>query len=255
MNVSQKLISYYHLLRCGFHGDTHANRLDSFYRQQAEHYDETRQNICPERDRFYQEVAATGQWQGKVWVDIGGGTGAALDFIPDEVLSGLAQLVIVDLTPSLLQKARQKVAQRGLQNVTLIEADAAQFSLADVLPEHAKADIVSFCYSLTMMPDWWRMVSNAERQLADDGTFAITDFYVSQRVAAKGRTQHGWFTREVLPTIFAVDHVMLSRDHLPYLLDRFDTEAVYEGMHALSGFRWLKRPFYRFIGRKRKHCG
>ena len=41
-------------------------------------------------------------------MDIGGGTGAILDYAPIERLRQLDKLIIVDLTPSLLAKAREK---------------------------------------------------------------------------------------------------------------------------------------------------
>ncbi|CAA0118194.1 Aklanonic acid methyltransferase DauC [BD1-7 clade bacterium] len=244
MKAAQKLQSYYHLLTCGFRGDTHAGRLDSFYRKQAEHYDETRQNICPDRQAFFDRVASVADYSGKTWLDVGSGTGAVLDSLSDEQIGEMNQLVLLDITPSLLEKAREKVRVRGLTNVTVLEDDACAYQLS------FKADVVTFCYSLTMMPNWWRAVERAKAHLQNDGIFAITDFYVSPKVAPESRMQHGWFTREILPVIFATDHVHLSADHLPYIRDQFDAvEYCYEGLHGLSGLGFIKRPYYQLIVR------
>jgi len=239
MNLAERLRSYYYLTTCRFEGETHKDRLESFYRKQADSYDTSRKDICPHRNVFFEEVA---RYPGAVWIDIGGGTGAILDYTPIERLRALDKLIIVDLTPSLLAKAEQKVDQLGLTNVDLVEADACSMSL-DV-----KADIVSFCYSLTMIPAWWQALQCARVLLKTDGILGLADFYVSQKEPAQNRRKHSWFQREVLTTIFSTDHVLLNKDHLPYLEDQLIVHELYEGEHALPGFGFIKRPHYRLIG-------
>ena len=111
-----------------------------------------------------------------------------------------------------------------------------------------KADIVSFCYSLTMIPAWWQALESAREHLKPEGVLAVADFYVSQKRPSENRKKHSWFQREILTTIFATDHVFLNKDHLPYLEDQLEVQELYEGEHALPGFGLLKRPHYRVIG-------
>ncbi len=240
MNLSERLRSYLYLTTCRFDGETHKDRLESFYNKQADLYDKSRKDICPQRNVFFERVA---DYPGNVWLDIGGGTGAILDYTPIERLRALDKLIIVDLTPSLLAKAKEKVLQLGITNVELVETDACSMSLG------VKADIVSFCYSLTMIPAWWQALECAKAHLNPEGVLAIADFYVSQKQPPTHRARHSWLQREILTTIFATDHVFLNKDHLPYLEDLLIVDELYEGQHSLPGFGLFKRPHYRLIGR------
>ena len=45
------------------------------------------------------------------------------------------------------------------------------------------ADVVTFSYSLTMIPDWVRALEQAWALLKPGGTIGIVDFYVASQTA------------------------------------------------------------------------
>ena len=133
-------------------GKDHAARLESFYSGQAEAYDDFRRRLLQGREAMYRSIPVP---EGGVWVDLGGGTGANLEPIGAE-LHKARKVYLVDLCDSLLAVARKRCEARGWKNVEAVAADATTFRPAD-----GPADVVTFSYSLTMIPDWFAAIDNA----------------------------------------------------------------------------------------------
>ena len=68
----------------------------------------------------------------------------------------------------MLKAARRRIAERGWKNVEAVEADAIQFRPAEEL-----ADVVTFSYSLTMIPDWFAAIENAWSILKPGGVIGV----------------------------------------------------------------------------------
>jgi len=64
--------------------------------------------------------------RGDTVVDIGCGTGLNFALLQD-VIGPEGQIIGVDLSDAMLDQARQRVTEYSWKNVTLIQADAAQF--------------------------------------------------------------------------------------------------------------------------------
>lgn len=174
---------------------------------------------------------------------MGGGTAANLEYLGPQI-ADLDRVYVVDLSKSLLAVAQQRAAARSWHNVMCVEADAAKFNPA--MP----VDVVVCSYSLTMIPDWFAAIEQAQRMLKPGGIFAAVDFYASRKYPAERRRRHGWWTRIFWPTWFAFDNVYLSPDHLPYLERRFDVISIDEALAPVPYLPGLRVPFYRFVGRK-----
>lgn len=230
-----------HLLFSPIRGNTHSERLESFYRAQASDYDDFRARLLPGRQQLF---AALPVPEGGTWVDMGAGTGSNAECLGERI-GRLGAFHMVDLSASLLEVARQRIADRGWSNVHTAQADVTTF-----VPPGGAADVVTFSYSLTMIPDWFAAVEHAWRLLKPGGTIGVVDFYVSRKHAESGRARHGWFTRTFWPTWFAMDNVFPSPDHLPYLQQRFTTEQLEEGVTRVPYIPLLRMPYYSFIGRK-----
>ena len=240
MSVTADLKILYHLAFSPIRGDTHAARLNSFYRGQAPQYDAFRQRLLPGRDELVRLLDLP---EGGVWVDMGGGTGANLEFAADR-LARLSRAYVVDLCAPLLEIAGTRIRNRGWTNVSTVAADATTFSP----PE--PADVVTFSYSLTMIPDWFEAIDHASRLLKPGGSIGVVDFHVSRKHRERGRAHHGWLTRSLLPLWFGSDNVFLSADHLPYLAQRFQPIALAERRTRLPYLPFVFAPYYVFIGRK-----
>lgn len=241
MSLLADLKVLYHLTLKPLRGKTHQERLENFYSGQAEAYDSFRQRLLHGRRELYDSVPAPADG---VWVDLGGGTGAGIDFLGEKV-SSLKSFYVVDLSPSLLEVARRRASRAGLDNVHTVCEDVTRF-----VPAEGHADVVTFSYSLTMIPDWFSAVEQAGQILRPGGILGVVDFYVSRKFPAEGRGRHGWLSRTFWPAWFAADNVFPSPDHLPFLEQHLETIEVREMTGSAPWLPGLKIPYYRYLGRK-----
>lgn len=241
MGLWSDLKILYHMAFKPVRGSSHAERLESFYGGQAKGYDDFRKRLLKGREELWKALPKP---EGGIWVDLGGGTGANIENFGDDIHK-LKKIYVVDLSSSLLEIARDRFRQRGWTNVECVEADATRFR-----PPEGSADVVTFSYSLTMIPPWYAAIENALAMLKPGGVVGAVDFYVSQKYPAEGLRKHGWLCRSLWPVWFASDNVFPSPDHLPFLRHKFETVWLDEQMTRLPYVPLLRTPYYVFIGRK-----
>jgi S-adenosylmethionine-diacylgycerolhomoserine-N-methlytransferase len=242
MGLLSDLKVLYHLALKPVRGRDHAARMESFYSGQAEAYDSFRRRLLQGRQELWNLIQPP---EGGVWVDMGGGTGGNLDYFGPSI-SRLGRIYVVDLSPSLLEVAQRRIAASGWTNVETALADATTFR-----PPGGPVDVVTFSYSLTMIPDWFAAIENALAILRPGGTIGVVDFYVSRKYASNGSTRHGWLTRTFWPTWFALDNVFPSPDHVPFLHRHFDVLHFEEHRAKVPYLPLARVPYYLFVGRKK----
>jgi len=237
----QDLRTLYHIALSPIRGATHQERLESFYAGQAKDYDAFRKRLLHGRLDLFERLDFP---ENGVWVDMGGGTGQNLECVADK-LSLLKKAYVVDLCPSLLALARDRIASMGADNAEAIEADACSF-----VPPEGGADLVTFSYSLTMIPDWFRALENAFSFLKPNGKIAVVDFYVARKYPDESLARHSAFTRRFWPMWFYNDNVFLSPDHLPWLLSHTRQLHLSENFAPVPYVPLIKTPYYAYIGEK-----
>jgi hypothetical protein len=109
MSLLADLKILYHLALRPVRGQDHAQRMENFYAGQAEGYDDFRKRLLQGREEVYQRIAREA---GGVWVDLGGGTGANLEFI-GPAIANFKKVYVVDLASSLLKVVEKRAAARG----------------------------------------------------------------------------------------------------------------------------------------------
>lgn len=241
MSFASDVKTVYHIVRGGGRGRTHAECLENSYRDQAASYDKFRERLLQGRRSLYQQLPMP---RNGIWLDMGGGTGANLKALGNR-LKDMKQVYLVDLCPSLLQVARQRIAHHGWTNVTVVEADVTTFS-----PPEEEIHGITFSYSLTMIPNWAQAITHAQRLLSREGHIGVVDFTISSTEASLGLPRHSWWSRQFWPRWFAHDRVFLNPEHPQTLAQRFETIHL-AGYHTrvpyLPGARV---PYYQFIGKK-----
>jgi len=241
MSFFDDLKILYHLILRPVRGKDHAQRMENFYAGQAEHYDDFRKRLLQGRQEVYERL---GQAHRGTWVDFGGGTGANLEFIGPSIRN-FEKIYVVDLAESLLGVVEKRVQKNGWNNVQAVAADATRWT-----PECGSVDVVTFSYSLTMIPDWFGAIENALRILKPGGSIGVIDFYVSRKYPAEGLRKHGWLTRTFWPVWFASDNVFPSPDHLPFLETHFRRDWLQEQKAKVPYMPLVRTPYYQFIGKK-----
>lgn len=231
----------WHLVVARATGNTHEERLESFYQGQANGYDAFRRRLLHGREELFAALPAQ---PGAIWVDLGSGTGENAERWGNR-LGEFGHGYLVDLSSSLLKIADQRIEARGWKNISTVHADATKF-----LPPEGAADVVTMSYSLTMIPDWFAAIDQAYRMLKPGGTLGIVDFFTARKYPAEGLAKHSWFTRNFWPTWFGNDNVFPNPDHLPYLQSRFETVQLVQRFGKVPYIPIIRAPHYYFVGRK-----
>ena len=218
-------------------GSSHQEKLESFYRGQASSYDVFRHRFLHGRKLMLENMPTP---PGGVWVDLGGGTAANLEDLKSSMFL-FKEVVVLDLCRPLIDVARKRVEENDWKNVSLVVGDACDTSEMSHLT--GQCDVVTFSYSLTMIPDWRAALDNAMRLLKPGGHICVADFTVTK--------DHSWFTRKFWQTVFANDNVHPNEEHIPTLQSMFKEVNL---KVASGGFPYvpmcIKSPYYFFIGQK-----
>jgi S-adenosylmethionine-diacylgycerolhomoserine-N-methlytransferase len=93
-----------------------------------------------------------------------------------------------------------------------------------------------------MIPDWSRVIVNAQAMLAPGGRIGVVDFHLP---AAGSRLGNGLWRRW-----FAHDGVHLSTEHLPMLRRLFAEQASLERRAPVPYLPGLRAPYYIFVGER-----
>lgn len=115
-----------------------------------------------------QAISALNLKPGDTVVDIGCGTGLNFPLLYQAVTSS-GKIIAVDLSEAMLDQARQAIAANQWNNIQLVCSDAAQFEFP------SKVDAVVSAYTLTLVPDCERVISNASTALVPGGHLVILD--------------------------------------------------------------------------------
>lgn len=223
--------------------ENHAENLELFYKSQVADYDRFREKMLWGRTPLLRAIIAhmsLGACKDLVWVDVGGGTGSNVEKMSEIAsLSAFKKIYIVDLCPSMCAAARERVLRMGWSNVVVECADASQYKL----PINECADIVTFSYSLSMIPNFYAAIDNAYDMLSPNGMIGVTDFAVNQKAS--------WVHRMFWTSFFDTDGIRLSPERKQYLLHRFDSYYDYSTTGRLP-YLMLSAPYYLWLGCKQK---
>ena len=242
MSLASDIKILYHLAVRPIRGQNHADRMDNFYAGQAEGYDDFRRRLLPGRNQMWGAVDVP---SGGRWVDMGGGTGSNLELFGDSIHL-LDRVYVVDLASSLLELARRRATDRGWHHVEIVKGDATRFQ-----PPQGPVDVVTFSYSLSMIPDWFAAIENAIDMLRPGGLIGVVDFYVSRKHPAVGMRQHTWFTRTFWPVWMSNDNVFPSPEHVPFLHHHFEPLKFAENFGKVPYLPIARIPYFVFVGQKR----
>jgi S-adenosylmethionine-diacylgycerolhomoserine-N-methlytransferase len=203
--------------------DTHAGLMDRVYRPQRHIYDLTRKYYLLGRDRLIEDLALQ---PGSTLIEVGCGTGRNLIAIAR--LYPRARLFGLDASEVMLETARAKVREAGLEDRILLRHGLAEKLSASAF-EVENFDHVLFSYCLSMVPDWQGALFAATEALSGNGRWHVVDF-----ADLKGL---GFLARRALMAWLKLFHVS----------PRVEFLAALEGFSAGMGELTLLRGRYAFI--------
>jgi len=152
--------------------DNTREHLVETYRKKAKHYDLTSQFYpvpgYPQRAQRLQAVRALGLRPGATVVDVACGTGLNFSLLEQEIGPN-GRIVGVDLTDAMLAQARQRIETNGWRNVSLVQADAAEFDFP------TEVDAILSTYALSHVPDCGDVIAHGAAALSRGGRWVVLD--------------------------------------------------------------------------------
>ena len=176
--------------------------IRSAYRRWAPVYDHTFGRFTTEGRRHAVEII--NQRHGRV-LEVGVGTGLSLPSYAPRL-----EIVGIDLSPDMLEKAREKVIEEGLRNVTgLHEMDAGELTFPD-----ASFDTVVAMYVITVVPEPEKVMRELARVTKVGGQVILVNHF------SQDEGVRGWVERRMAPfadklgwrPVFNLDRVMVCEN-------------------------------------------
>lgn len=124
-------------------------------------------------------VEMLGLHSGDTVLDLGCGTGLNFPLLVDAVGPD-GRVIGLDRSSAMLAVAKRRVASQRWHNVTLLHADATDFSFADLGLGHdsratSTIDAVISTYAMSVFTDWYTAWDCARRVLKGEGRACIVD--------------------------------------------------------------------------------
>ena len=155
--------------------DPRREHLVETYRKKAKHYDITSRLYpvpgYPQRAQRLQAIQALGLCAGGSVVDIACGTGVNFPLL-EEAIGLDGRIVGVDLTDAMLAQARDRVETNGWSNISLVQADAADFDF------RTEVDAILSTYALTQVPECAEVIAHGAAALSEGGRWVVLDLKV-----------------------------------------------------------------------------
>ena len=155
--------------------DSKREHLIETYRKKAKHYDLTSQFYpapgYPQRAQRRRAVHALGLSPGDSVVDIACGTGLNFSLI-EQRIGPDGRIVGVDLTDAMLAQAQHRIEAEGWSNVSLVQADAAEFDFP------AEVDAILSTYALSHVPECGAVIAHGAAALSRGGRWVVLDLKI-----------------------------------------------------------------------------
>jgi ubiquinone/menaquinone biosynthesis C-methylase UbiE len=159
--------------------DGDRRRLIETYRRKAKHYDIVSQLFpvpgYPQLSQRRQAVRALRLRPGATVIDMACGTGLNFSLI-QQAIGPDGHLIGVDLTDAMLAVAERRIERNRWSNVSLVQADAGEFSYP------AQIDAVVSTYAMSHLPDAGAAIAHGAAALAPDGRWVVLDLKVPDDV-------------------------------------------------------------------------
>jgi len=159
--------------------DATQDRLIEIYRKKAKHYEiVSRLYPVPGYPLWAQRrraVRALRLRPGGTVVDLACGTGQNFPLLERAIGPG-GRIIGVDLTDAMLAQARRRKEDNGWSNISLVQADAADYAFP------AEVDAILSTYALSHVPECGDVIGHGAEALARGGRWVVLDLKAPDHV-------------------------------------------------------------------------
>ncbi len=206
-------------------------KMDKMYRYQRYFYDFTRKYYLLGRDKLITEMNVQ---DGENILEIGCGTGRNLAILAKKLHR--ANFYGLDASAEMLETAQKKADRHNLENITLKNSLADDFSCSKTFGLEEPFDTIFFSYSISMIPTWKESIANALENLKSGGSFYIVDFYDQRDLSvAFKKILQGWlkqfhvkYPRELIPHLEQMESEGLGKNSIKSIYKSYSFIAKFE---------------------------
>jgi demethylmenaquinone methyltransferase/2-methoxy-6-polyprenyl-1,4-benzoquinol methylase len=159
--------------------DATREHLIGTYRRSAKHYDITSRFYpvpgYPQRAQRLRAVQALRLGPGDSVVDMACGTGLNFSLI-EQAIGPDGRIVGVDLTDAMLAQAERRIEVNGWSNISLVQADAAEFDFP------TEVDAILSTYALSQVPQCGDVIAHGAGALSRRGRLVVLDLKAPDNV-------------------------------------------------------------------------
>src|SRR3984957_11361561 len=152
--------------------DSTHEHLIATYRKKAKHYNIVSQLYpvpgYPQRAQRRRAIEALGLRPGDTVVDVACAPGQNFPLI-ERTIGPEGRIVGVDLTDAMLAQAQRRTESNGWTNISLVQADAADFAFP------TEVDAILSTYALSHVPERGEVISHGASALSRGGRWVVLD--------------------------------------------------------------------------------
>jgi demethylmenaquinone methyltransferase/2-methoxy-6-polyprenyl-1,4-benzoquinol methylase len=167
--------------------DSNREHLIETYRKTARYYDITSQLYQPQWAHRRKAIQALRLHRGATVVEIACGTGLNFPLLQQEI-GPEGRIVGVDLTDAMLAQAQQRIQTNGWRNVSLVQADAAEFEFP------TGVDAILATYPHALLPESRQVIAHGAAALSTGGCWVVLDIKVPDSMPR-------WLARLAIATV------------------------------------------------------
>jgi ubiquinone/menaquinone biosynthesis C-methylase UbiE len=151
--------------------DSTREHVKATYRKSARHYDVTSHLYYLQRAHRRSAVRALRLRPGDTVVEIACGTGLNFPLIEQQI-GPEGRIIGVDLTDAMLAQAQHRIETAGWSNVSLVQADAAEFEFP------TGVDAILATYPHALLPESRQVIIRGAAALSAGGRWVVLDLKV-----------------------------------------------------------------------------
>ncbi len=204
------------------------DQLIETYRKRARHYDVTSQLYQPQWAHRRRAIQALELRLGDQVVEVACGTGLNFPLIQQEIGPD-GRIVGVDLTDAMLAQAQHRIAAHGWSNVSLVQADAAEFEFP------TRVDAILATYPHALLPKSGQVIAHGAAALSPGGRWVVLDLKVPDNLPS-------WVARLAIATVGrsgSLEEWMVRRPWEAIRIAMQDTLADLSWSELLFGVAYL----------------
>lgn len=203
--------------------DNSREHLIETYRRTARRYDITSQLYQPQWAHRRRAIRAMRLRPGDTVVEIACGTGLNFPLVQQEI-GPEGRILGVDLTDAMLAQAERRVEANGWSNVSLVQADAAEFEFP------TGVDAIFATYPHALLPNSRQVIARGAGALSAGGRWVVLDLKFPDHMPR-------WLIRLAIATVG-------RRTAMDEWVTRRPWEAVRSAMQeTLVDFSWTELLF------------